>query len=112
MFPNLPFIGFGVLSLFWIDVTLLVQSLVFGAQLILTGIREAGRLIGTRTPKAPKAPGFWRRFVRTTTAIVTLAVVIAAAAFTFNVRGGAPREPVRRGISIRTHKTDSRRSES
>ncbi|MBB5597933.1 hypothetical protein [Neomicrococcus lactis] len=87
---GVSFIGFGILSLFWIGVTLLVQSLVFGAQLILTCIREARRLIATRTPKAPKEHGFWRRFARTTTAIVTLAVVIAAAVFTFNVRGGAP----------------------
>lgn len=83
-------IGFGVLAAFWPDITLLIAAVAFGAQLIISGIAEARDALHGVTSKRIAPPGPFRRFARTTAAVMSLLLVVAAGAVSIGLRNASP----------------------
>ncbi|RLK46639.1 lipase family protein [Microbacterium telephonicum] len=80
---------FGVIGLFWPDITLLVVAVVFGASLLMRGIADLWTLSRRRRrrrhPDAEAKP----RWGRTVLAVGSLALAIAVAALTAPLRDGS-----------------------
>lgn len=83
-------IGFGLLALLWADITLVVTAVVFGAWLIMTGFGEVRRLIRPADSEPSQPPGRVRRFARTLTALVAVALAVLACIVSVNVRSDTP----------------------
>lgn len=85
---------FGILALFWPDITLLVVAVVFGARLIMSGVRDLwirlrrrrdARASGGTEPAGPR-----RRWGRTVIALASVALAVATAVVTEPLREGSP----------------------
>ncbi|WP_291019980.1 lipase family protein [Gordonia sp. (in: high G+C Gram-positive bacteria)] len=83
-------IGFGLLALLWADITLVVTAVVFGAWLIMSGVGEVRRLIRPGDREPSQSPSRVRRFARTITALVAVAVAVVACVVSVNVRSDTP----------------------
>jgi uncharacterized membrane protein HdeD (DUF308 family)/pimeloyl-ACP methyl ester carboxylesterase len=83
---------FGVLALFWPDITLLVVAVVFGARLIMSGVTDLWtRLRRRREVRAERRhePRPLRRWGRTVTAMVSVALAVTTALVTVPLREGS-----------------------
>ncbi|MDT3329099.1 alpha/beta fold hydrolase [Microbacterium sp. KSW-18] len=83
---------FGVLALFWPDITLLVVAVVFGARLIMSGVTDLWmRLRRRRDTRAERRhePRRLRRWGRTVTALVSVALAVTTALVTVPLREGS-----------------------
>ena len=84
---------FGVLAMAWPDITLLVVGVVFGARLVMIGlvtVWQAFRGASSKPRDSSVAPGFVRRWTRTITAVIVLAVSLGAAALSAALHDGSP----------------------
>ncbi len=87
---------FGVLALAWPDVTILVVAVVFGARLVLFGLRTAWdavherRVRGAAEPPEHRPAGRLRRIGHVAGAVGALAVAVALALVSARIRSGAP----------------------
>ncbi|MBK0419925.1 DUF308 domain-containing protein [Leucobacter sp. CSA1] len=81
----------GLLALLWPDITLLVAAVAFGARLVIDGCTAGWRALrGATGPSRGRAPGRMRRFARTTAAIASLALAVAAGAVSVGLHEGSP----------------------
>ncbi|GAA5036767.1 lipase family protein [Microbacterium fluvii] len=81
---------FGVLALFWPDITLLVVAVVFGGWLIMQGITDLWKAVRTRrVRRADDAPAAPHRWGRTALALVSVAAAVATAVVTMPLREGS-----------------------
>ncbi len=85
-------IAFGVLALSWPDITLLVVSVVFGARVIMSGLTLGwSAVVPDRTPPASDhRPGRTRRWARTVTAVLSVALAAGAASVSGALLNGSP----------------------
>ena len=84
---------FGVLALAWPDVTLLVVAIVFGARMVVFGLRLAWTAFRDRDGvdrAADVAPGRVRRVGHILVAIVALVAAIGLGSLSANLRDGQP----------------------
>ena len=90
---------FGVVALAWPDVTLLVVAVLFGARTLLFGLgrvwtslaQAVGRIRHNRTrPSGRTQPSTFKRWMRVTGAVLSLALAVAAAGLGAQLRDGAP----------------------
>lgn len=86
---------FGVLALVWPDVTILVVAVVFGARLVLFGLRTAWDAVHERRmdrarPSPATEPGRLRRIGHVAGAVAALLVAAALASVSARIRSGAP----------------------
>jgi uncharacterized membrane protein HdeD (DUF308 family)/alpha-beta hydrolase superfamily lysophospholipase len=86
---------FGVLALAWPSITILVVGIVFGARLVLFGLRLAWSALrdrngGERTVDAPSAPGLLRRLGHTVGAVAALVLALVLAGISSRINEGAP----------------------
>lgn len=82
---------FGVLALAWPDITLLVTSVVFGAQLIMSGLAWFWWAVrGDRTEETPGEPSTWRRWRRGIAALTALLLAGGAAVASAALQRGSP----------------------
>jgi uncharacterized membrane protein HdeD (DUF308 family)/alpha-beta hydrolase superfamily lysophospholipase len=81
---------FGVLALFWPDITLLVVAVVFGARLIMSGVVDLWTRLRRRNDAA-KEPAVRprRRWGRTVIAIASVALAVTTALVTVPLREGS-----------------------
>ncbi|MDJ1114300.1 lipase family protein [Microbacterium dauci] len=80
---------FGVLALFWPDITLLVVAVVFGARLIMSGVVDLWTRIRRRNDAA-KAPAVRpRRWGRTVIALASVALAVTTTVVTVPLREGS-----------------------
>lgn len=90
---------FGVVALAWPDVTLLVVAVLFGARTLLFGLgrvwtslaQVVARIRRNRTrPSRRTQPSTFKRWMRVTGAVLSLALAVAAAGLGAQLRDGAP----------------------
>ncbi len=83
-------IVFGVVAWVWSDVSMIIVGVVFGAWLIITGVDTIWRAVRKANPprRAKRAPGLLGRFVRTTTAVVTVAASVLVLIVTVTLTRG------------------------
>ena len=83
---------FGVLALFWPDITLLVVAVVFGARLIMSGVADLWTRVRRRRDTERELrhqPQRLRRWGRTVTALVSVALAVTTALVTVPLREGS-----------------------
>lgn len=83
---------FGVLALFWPDITLLVVAVVFGARLIMSGVADLWTRVRRRRDTERERrhqPQRLRRWGRTVTALVSVALAVTTALVTVPLREGS-----------------------
>ncbi|MEW1835660.1 lipase family protein [Microbacterium sp. NPDC079995] len=83
---------FGVLALFWPDITLLVVAVVFGARLIMSGVVDLWTRVRRRRDTERERrhqPQRLRRWGRTVTALVSVALAVTTALVTVPLREGS-----------------------
>ncbi|MGO1320632.1 MAG: lipase family protein [Galactobacter sp.] len=93
-------IGFGVVSLAWPDITMVIVAVAFGARLISTGVmqiwrllrrsllrkrREGSTVMDDGGPAAAASPSLTRRWFRTIGAVLAVALAVAAGALSVNL---------------------------
>lgn len=88
-------VAFGLLALSWPSVTVLVVAVVFGARLVLVGLRLAWSVVRNRNGESPArtspdAPGRIRRFGHVVGAVVALLVALALAGVSALLNAGEP----------------------
>lgn len=79
---------FGVLTLVWPDISMLVVGVVFGGRLIVLGIAQLVEIIRGR--KLVPRPTAFSRFIRTTAAVMALILAAGLGIVSANLRGGSP----------------------
>lgn len=88
---GLASVGLGLLALLWPDITLLVAAVAFGARLVIGGITEGWRTFRGKTVQtSPRAARGFRRFARTTAAVMSLILVMIAGAVSVSLRSNSP----------------------
>ncbi|MCT9819663.1 DUF308 domain-containing protein [Microbacterium sp. W1N] len=81
---------FGVLALFWPDITLLVVAVVFGASLIMRGAADLWTLLRRRRDRRSRSDAApRRRWGRTVLALGSLGLAVAVAVVTTPMREGS-----------------------
>jgi uncharacterized membrane protein HdeD (DUF308 family)/alpha-beta hydrolase superfamily lysophospholipase len=89
-------IGFGLVSLSWPDITMLLVAVAFGGRLIITGVMQLWRILRRRPavhggrPSATEAasgvgPSVPRRWFRTIGAVLAVAVAVGAGTLSVNL---------------------------
>jgi pimeloyl-ACP methyl ester carboxylesterase/uncharacterized membrane protein HdeD (DUF308 family) len=84
---------FGLLSLVWPDVSVVVVGVLFGVRLVLLGVRMLGRAAARWRgvpPDAPHEPGGWRAWLRLAGNVVGVLLAIVLVLVSFVIRHGAP----------------------
>lgn len=83
-------IVFGVVAYVWSDVSMIIVGVVFGGWLIITGVDTLWRAIRRDSPRErlPRPPGVLGRFVRTTTAVVTVVASVLVLVVTIGLTRG------------------------
>ncbi|MGO3151809.1 MAG: lipase family protein [Galactobacter sp.] len=89
-------VGFGVISLFWPDITMVIVAVAFGARLISTGIMQLWRIVRRRPRPAAvegaadaaeqePASSLTRRWFRTIGALLAVALAVGAGALSLSL---------------------------
>lgn len=94
-------IGFGVMSLFWPDITMLIVAVAFGARLIITGVMQLWRILRGRSRYGARKgageantddeastavrPSVSRRWFRTIGAVLSVALAVGAGALSVSL---------------------------
>lgn len=83
-------VAFGVLSITWPDITLLVVAVVFGAGLAIAGIAALVRMVRDARPRRAPRETLVRRWARTIAAVCAVGLAAGAVVLSVSLRGGTP----------------------